>query len=205
MKKPATMALPEFNSWKHRPNNINNNIWAQNIGRRLPCPATTVGREMSSEPIVLDRQQMKLIAYGAWLCDLGPNKTHTKLQEKGVEKLPSRGSFNRWFKLFKSGNRSFGDKPRSGRPKTATNESSISAVKNCIGEDKSTSITKVSTATGLTKSTVNKILKKELKLKKTPKTKIWTPIKKEPKANESLPPESVRGTSTSLLSIVMEQ
>lgn len=136
---------------------------------------------MASEP--LDRQQLKLITYGAFLCDISPNETYNNFKEKGVEKLPSRGSIHRWFKLFKNGERSFGDKPRSGRPKSATNQSSVQAVQECVLKDKSLSIMKLSNATGLKKSTVGKILKKELRLKKTPKTKVWTPAKKKPDNN----------------------
>lgn len=139
---------------------------------------------MSSD-VIIDRQQMKLIAFGAWLCDLSPNETYTKLKEKGIEKLPSRGSFHRWHTMFKNGDRSFGDKPRSGRPKTVTNQSNILAVQKCILENKSTSINKLSTTTGISKSTVGKILKHELKMKKTPKTKLWSPVKKTQKPVKS--------------------
>lgn len=132
---------------------------------------------MSSQ--ILKRQQMKLVIYGAWICDMSANETYNKLKEKGVSKLPSRGSIHRWFKLFKRKDVSFGDKPRSGRPKSATNESSIMAVQKCILEDKTRSIMKISTATGLSKSTVGKILKDELGMKKTPKSKVWKPAKRD--------------------------
>lgn len=137
---------------------------------------------MTSEP--LSRQQLKLITYGAFLCDITPNEAYIKFKEKGVEKIPSRGSVHRWFTSFKAGDRSFGDKPRSGRPKTKTNQSSVQAVQQCIQKDKSSSIKQISTMTGYSKSTVGKILRKELSLKKTPKTKIWTPSKKKPANNE---------------------
>ena len=75
---------------------------------------------------------------------------------------------NWWLKFLKS-ERTFDnieDKKRSGRPKSGRCPANVNAVRDIVQSDRRATVSEIQSASGLTRGTVHKILKKDLLMSK---------------------------------------
>ena len=95
-------------------------------------------------PINLNRQQLRIAAFGLWLKESNPGEAFRLFKSKFPRKYPSYKFFQRLFKQFRVGNFQFDEKPRSGRPATVTTESDVEKVKQLVLKDRKISVRKIS-------------------------------------------------------------
>ena len=82
------------------------------------------------------------------------------------DQAPSYSTIQRWVKHFKEGEQQLKDKPRSGRPITATTKTNIELVRNVIDDNPYCSYDEIEAQTSLSRGTIQNIIHNELKLKK---------------------------------------
>ena len=71
-----------------------------------------------------------------------------------------------WFSRFKNGDMSIQDKPRSGRPSTSRTDENLVKVKEIVLADRRQTIDQISEASGLSWSSVQRILTEDLNMKR---------------------------------------
>ena len=71
-----------------------------------------------------------------------------------------------WFSSFKEGEMSIDDKPRSGRPSTAKTEDNVQKINSLVREDRRRTIYQLCKLSGLTWSSVQRILTEELSMRR---------------------------------------
>ena len=79
----------------------------------------------------------------------------------------------RWINYFKWGRESVKDETRPGRPKTERSDEKVKLVLNKITEDRRITVAEIATSTGLSTSTVKRIIKNDLGLNKV--SARWVP------------------------------
>ena len=72
----------------------------------------------------------------------------------------------KWAQLFREGRESVEDEPRTGRPKSATSDSSIESVHEFLGSDPCCSIEEISKYTEISPGSIYRILKEDLEVRK---------------------------------------
>lgn len=98
---------------------------------------------------------------------------HEELTTAHGAKVISYPTVLKWSKLTNDGIMELEDKPRSGRPVTATTEENIQEVQRIIDEDPHSSYEEIEEETSLSHGTVCNIIHKHLKLRKL--TSRWVP------------------------------
>ena len=83
----------------------------------------------------------------------------------GPQTISMRTVF-RWVKAFKAGKSSVEVDTRPGRPKTSVTKANIAAVKNAVEQDARLSVKDIASCTGISKGSLQTILKKRLDLRK---------------------------------------
>lgn len=114
----------------------------------------------------LNRHQIKLILYGAWIFEKNAGRARKGLIESGLNPVPSPASVRRFFAEFNRNQLQFVDKTRSGRPTTTTTESNQEIVKKLITEDDEITLKKMSRVTNINRESIRRIIIKKLKVKK---------------------------------------
>ncbi|PNF29210.1 hypothetical protein B7P43_G10794 [Cryptotermes secundus] len=72
-----------------------------------------------------------------------------------------------WFSCFKNGEMSIDDKPRSGRPSTARTHENVEKIREIIKEDRRRTIEEIVELSGVTWSSVQRILTEDLGMKRS--------------------------------------
>ena len=85
----------------------------------------------------------------------------------------SRTMLFEWARPFKNGHLKIEDRPRSGRPISATNEKNIKAVEKLVVEDRQITIQEIAQMLGISSSIVHGILHDHLHMSKVYST--WVP------------------------------
>ena len=84
------------------------------------------------------------------------------LQEAFKEQALSRARVFEWFSRFKKGDLSIEDQPRSGRPSSSPNDENITKIREKLNEDRHYTIDQLSEVTGVSWSSVQRILTQDL-------------------------------------------
>jgi histone-lysine N-methyltransferase SETMAR len=79
---------------------------------------------------------------------------------------PSKATVANWAREFKHGRESLEDDPRSGAPSTAVNNESIESVERLVMEDRRISVAKIADLTGISSTSVHRILHESLHMNK---------------------------------------
>lgn len=114
----------------------------------------------------LNRHQTKLILYGAWIFEKNAARARKGMIESGLNPVPSPATVRRFFAQFKRKELRFVDKPRSGRPITATTKSNQDIIKKLITEDDEITLKKLSQVTRIRRESIRRIIIRKLKVKK---------------------------------------
>ena len=103
-----------------------------------------------------------------------PSEIFTQLQETDVHNIPSRSTVFLRCKQFQDGTRTtLSDAPRSGRPASSSTDAVISSVKDAIFDAPRLSTRELAILLDIPRTTVNRILKEELLLRKV--CSVWIP------------------------------
>lgn len=101
-----------------------------------------------------------------------PSEIFSQLQETGLD-IPSKTTVFEWCKRFSEGRDSFNDDERVGRPSASITSANIDAVRELVSNQPRSSLRALADLTGLSKDSVQRILTKELHLRKVCST--WIP------------------------------
>lgn len=99
-----------------------------------------------------------------WTFDEVKHALHTCFG--ATNRVLSDRSIHRWISQFRNGHANVVDKPRAARPKSARSRRNIRRVEDVIASDRHVTIREVSVKTGLSRTTIQQILKKDLKMSK---------------------------------------
>lgn len=99
---------------------------------------------------------------------LGKSGTETLEMLKTAYKDDAMGKTQvfEWFSRFKNGDMSIDDKPRSGRPSTARTHENVEKIRAIINEDRRRTIDEIVELSGVTWSSVQRILTEDLGMKR---------------------------------------
>ena len=100
------------------------------------------------------------------LRDQNPTQIHSALLEVCGEQTVDRSTVSRWATRFREGRVTIKDDPRPGRPKTSTDEGSVKLVADCLAEHRRATYEEISQATGISSTSVFRILKNDLQKRK---------------------------------------
>ncbi|UYV62065.1 hypothetical protein LAZ67_1007712 [Cordylochernes scorpioides] len=81
---------------------------------------------------------------------------------------PKRTAVFEWHSRFKAGRISIEDDPRQGRPKFQRTDENVQKITDLIKENPRTTLLELEQDTGISKTTIGRIVTEDLKLKKTP-------------------------------------
>ena len=79
---------------------------------------------------------------------------------------PDRSTVSRWMSRFTSGRQSLENDPRSGTPTTSKTPSNIDLVKGILDGDRRATYDELEEQSGLSRGTLQRIIREELKMKK---------------------------------------
>ncbi|UYV63937.1 hypothetical protein LAZ67_2006060 [Cordylochernes scorpioides] len=82
--------------------------------------------------------------------------------------VPKRTTVFEWHYRFKAGRISIEDDPRQGRPKFQRTDENVQKITDLIKENPRTTLLELEQDTGISKTTIGRIVTEDLKLKKTP-------------------------------------
>ncbi|KAL1132425.1 hypothetical protein AAG570_010380 [Ranatra chinensis] len=102
-----------------------------------------------------------------------PTEIHSALREVCGDQTVDRSTVSRWANRFREGRVSVQDDQRSGRPKTATDERGVKLVADFIGEDRRVTCDEISYCTGISPTSVYRILTEVLHKRKV--CSCWVP------------------------------
>lgn len=99
---------------------------------------------------------------------LGKNAAETVLMLKTAYQDDAMGKTQvyEWFARFKNGDMSIDDKPRSGRPSTARIDENVEKIRELVLTDRRQTIDQLSEISGLSWSSVQRILTEDLGMKR---------------------------------------
>ena len=95
-----------------------------------------------------------------------PQDIHHRMITVYNDDAPSYATVKRWAIEFKSGRKSLGDDPRSGRPASSVNKENIEAVKALIHKDRRIKFREIHALTGLADPQIKEIIHEHLNMSK---------------------------------------
>ncbi|UYV67905.1 hypothetical protein LAZ67_5002460 [Cordylochernes scorpioides] len=112
---------------------------------------------------------------------ISATKTFEMLNEAFPNDAPKRTTVFEWHSRFKAGRISIEDDPRQGRPKFQRTDENVQKITDLIKENPLTTLLELEQDTGISKTTIGRIVTEDLKLKKTPAKFIPRFLTNEPK------------------------
>ncbi|UYV71396.1 hypothetical protein LAZ67_8002973 [Cordylochernes scorpioides] len=95
-------------------------------------------------------------------------ETFEMLNKAFLNDAPNRTTVFEWHSRFKAGRISIEDNPRQGRPKFQRTDENVQKFTNLIKENPRTTLLELEQDTGISKTTIGRIVTEDLNLKKTP-------------------------------------
>ncbi|UYV67088.1 hypothetical protein LAZ67_4003857 [Cordylochernes scorpioides] len=95
-------------------------------------------------------------------------ETFEMLNKTFPNDAPKRTTVFEWHSRFKAGRISIEDDPRQGRPKFQRTDENVQKITDLIKENPRTTLLELEQDTGISKTTIGRIVTEDLKLKKTP-------------------------------------
>ncbi|UYV80889.1 hypothetical protein LAZ67_19002108 [Cordylochernes scorpioides] len=99
---------------------------------------------------------------------ISATETFEMLNKAFPNDAPKRTTVFEWHSRFKAGRISIEDDPRQGRPKFQRTDENVQKITDLIKENPRTTLLELEQDTGISKTTIGKIVTENLKLKKTP-------------------------------------
>jgi len=95
-----------------------------------------------------------------------PTENHSALTKVCGEQTVDRSKVSRWATRFSEGRVTINDDSKPGRPKTSTDERSVKLVAGFLAEDRRTTCEEISQGTGISPTSVFRILTNDLQKRK---------------------------------------
>ncbi|UYV73520.1 hypothetical protein LAZ67_10003933 [Cordylochernes scorpioides] len=99
---------------------------------------------------------------------ISATETFEMLNKAFPNDAPERTTVFEWHSRFKAGRISIEDDPRQGRPKFQRTDENVQKITDLIKENPRTTLLELEQDTGISKTTIGRIVTEDLKLKKTP-------------------------------------
>ncbi|UYV72930.1 hypothetical protein LAZ67_10001205, partial [Cordylochernes scorpioides] len=99
---------------------------------------------------------------------ISATETFEMLNKAFPNDAPKRTTVFEWHSRFKAGRISIEDDPRQGRPKFQRTDENVQKITDLIKENPRTTLLELEQDTGISKTTIGRIVTEDLKLKKTP-------------------------------------
>ncbi|UYV60396.1 K02A2.6-like [Cordylochernes scorpioides] len=99
---------------------------------------------------------------------ISATETFEMLNKAFPNDAPKRTTVFEWHSRFKAGRISIEDDPRQGRPKFQRTDENVKKITDLIKENPRTTLLELEQDTGISKTTIGRIVTEDLKLKKTP-------------------------------------
>ncbi|UYV80875.1 hypothetical protein LAZ67_19002062 [Cordylochernes scorpioides] len=99
---------------------------------------------------------------------ISATETFEMLNKAFPNDSPKRTTVFEWHSRFKAGRISIEDDPRQGRPKFQRTDENVQKITDLIKENPRTTLLELEQDTGISKTTIGRIVTEDLKLKKTP-------------------------------------
>ncbi|UYV61852.1 hypothetical protein LAZ67_1006856 [Cordylochernes scorpioides] len=99
---------------------------------------------------------------------ISATETFEMLNKALPNDAPKRTTVFEWHSRFKAGRTSIEDDPRQGRPKFQRTDENVQKITDLIKENPRTTLLELEQDTGISKTTIGRIVTEDLKLKKTP-------------------------------------
>jgi histone-lysine N-methyltransferase SETMAR len=121
-----------------------------------------------------------------------PTEIHNALHEVCGNSVVDRSTVSRWASHFREGQVSIQDDPRSGRPVTATNDTSVVIVSTLLEEDRRKSCEEIAHEANMSNASVFRIVTQKLQKRKV--AAKWVPhqLSEEHKATRERVAELLR-------------
>ena len=114
----------------------------------------------------MNRHQLKVMCYGVWLVEKDSGKAIKAIKTSPLGQCPKTRTLQLWFKEFKTGKFQFEDKPKKGKPVTVKTESNVQLIRGKVDANRDITIKKLSTVTGIKRSSIRNIIVQKLEGKK---------------------------------------
>jgi len=118
------------------------------------------------EIVMRDLKEQRTCLKFCFLLGKAPTESLEMLQEAFKEQALSRVRLFEWFSRFKKGDLSIEDQPRSGRPSSSRNDENIAKIREKLNEDRRYTIDELSEVTGVSWSSVQRILTQDLGMRR---------------------------------------
>ncbi|UYV64558.1 hypothetical protein LAZ67_3001179 [Cordylochernes scorpioides] len=99
---------------------------------------------------------------------ISASETFEMLNKAFPNDAPKRTTVFEWHSRFKAGRISIEDDPRQGRPKFQRTDENVQKITDLMRENPRTTLLELEQDTGMSKTTIGRIVTEDLKLKKTP-------------------------------------
>ena len=124
------------------------------------------------------RKEQHAVIRFLWAKGLYANEIHCEMRPVYGKNCFTRSAIHIWFKKFARGRESIVDKERRGRRVVATTDATIAAVDAFVRSDWCLSISDIVRHTGISRGSVHKIVRKDLKFRKV--SARWVPKQLKP-------------------------
>jgi len=141
------------------------------VARRTSACNNSIGHTVSFregsfcdpvEIVTCDLKEQRTCLKFCFLLGKTPTESLEMLQEAFKEQALSRARVFEWFSRFKKGALSIEDQPRSGRPSSSRNDENIAKICEKLNKDRRYTIDELSEVTGVSWSSVQRILTQDL-------------------------------------------
>lgn len=121
----------------------------------------------------MDKNEFRAVIKHFWMDGKTATEIRDILQKVHGTSTPSFSTISFWVSKFKRGRTSTKDEPRSGRPKTATNEEMVSKVHDLVLADRRVKLREIAETTGISYERVQNIVHEHLGMRKL--SARWVP------------------------------
>jgi len=118
------------------------------------------------EIVMCDLKEQRTCLKFCFLLGKTPTESLEMLQEAFKEQALSHARVFEWFSRFKKGDLSIEDQPCSGRPSSSRNDENITKIREKLNEDRRYTIDELSEVTGVSWSSVQRILTQDLGMRR---------------------------------------
>jgi len=118
------------------------------------------------EIVMCDLKEQRTCLKFCFLLGKTPTESLEMLQEAFKEQTLSCARVFEWFSRFKKGDLSIEDQPRSGRPSSSQNNENIAKIREKLNKDHRYTIDELSEVTGVSWSSVQRILTQDLGMRR---------------------------------------